>query len=247
MVVKILSFSRQKLFFCAAFLIILFFIMTISGLYSQLPLTKTKLEEVLHTLVPILKKEEGLRLCPYKDSAGVLTIGYGHVVREEDSWMLNCLSEKQADNLLERDIISGFMSLQDLDFRYIKLPARVIAGFLRFQFNIGSHAFRSSTVHKVFAKYFLHAEDFGLYIKTPALNNKDSRQVQYLKSECHAGVLARDVCNQLKVYNRKQELKSAFLLWTKITLEGQKISLKGLSTRRLAELSMILDQPVAFK
>lgn len=57
--------------------------------------------------VDLIKKHEGLRLMPYKCTAGKLTIGYGRNIEDTG------ISEEEAEYLLESDIQQCFNYLQD--------------------------------------------------------------------------------------------------------------------------------------
>jgi lysozyme len=47
--------------------------------------------------IELIKRHEGLRLTPYKDSEGILTVGYGHNLERT-------ISQETADKLLEDDM-----------------------------------------------------------------------------------------------------------------------------------------------
>jgi len=62
------------------------------------------------TLTDRLKKFEGYRAHPYRDSLGYLTIGYGRLV---EPGMSNGISELEATFLLENDIAAVYEDLAD--------------------------------------------------------------------------------------------------------------------------------------
>lgn len=53
----------------------------------------------MSNLIEMIKRHEGLRLWPYKDTEGVLTIGYGRNLDDIG------ISEKEAEILLQNDIM----------------------------------------------------------------------------------------------------------------------------------------------
>jgi lysozyme len=69
-------------------------------------------------LFRLLKKDEGLRLDPYRDSQGFWTIGYGHLIDSRKGGMLPSwvrpsfpITEREAEELLRSDIA---VHLEDL-------------------------------------------------------------------------------------------------------------------------------------
>lgn len=77
----------------------------------------TDLAEVL------VSEQEGLRLTAYRDTRGLWTVGYGHLLGEGRDWTGYTISQGQADNWLEEDMASAriiakgfphFMELSDV-------------------------------------------------------------------------------------------------------------------------------------
>ena len=90
----------------------------------------------------LLKQFEGCRLASYQDTAGVWTIGYGHIVGVVEGMTI---SQAQADQLLLADTshtVSVGTTL--LAGRAVVQPQ--FDAMVSLAFNIGSRAFRSSTV-----------------------------------------------------------------------------------------------------
>lgn len=170
-------------------------------------------EDLVDFLVPLLKKEEGLSLCPYKCTAGSLTIGYGHVINKGEEWMLKCITEQQALNILITDITTEHNLLTSLDPRYTALPTTMLAGLVHFQFNIGSTAYRNSEVNKILMSSLLDHPSYLLY---------DNTDIE--------AIVERD------------KFKKAFNKWNKITVDGKKVVLEALTERRDRELKLIMSQ-----
>ncbi len=68
----------------------------------------------------LLRKEEGLRLDPYRDNLGFWTIGYGHLIDRRRNGMLPPwvkpsfpITKEEAEQLLMRDIAEKVKDLED--------------------------------------------------------------------------------------------------------------------------------------
>lgn len=79
-----------------------------------------------------IKKHEGLRLKPYKCTAGKLTIGYGRNLED------NGISEDEAEYLLQRDI-SSIHQLLDLELEIFRFPSHVQEVLTEMSFQLGVH------------------------------------------------------------------------------------------------------------
>lgn len=90
----------------------------------------------------LIKEFEGLRLQAYKDSVGVLTIGYGHTGKNVFEGML--ISEGQADILLAKDVevcekcVNGLVNVPMTQGQFDALCS--------FVFNLGCGRLRNSTL-----------------------------------------------------------------------------------------------------
>jgi lysozyme len=84
----------------------------------------------MRQLIELLHRHEGMRLKPYKDSVGKLTIGIGRNLDD------NGISEVEADFLLKNDLIRCFEEAQKFDWFVVLNDARacVIVSMI---FNLG--------------------------------------------------------------------------------------------------------------
>jgi len=100
----------------------------------------------------LLKHFEGLRLTAYLDAVNVLTIGYGSTGGHVQKGMQ--ISEKEAEDLLKRDLVRFEKAVQDL----VKVPLTEpqYDALVSLAFNIGTGAFASSTLLKK-----LNAKDYA--------------------------------------------------------------------------------------
>lgn len=92
----------------------------------------------------LLKQSEGLMLRAYRDSVGVLTIGYGHTgsdVKEGQS-----ISLEEAERLLREDLLRFEKGVEDL----VKVPLNdnQFSSLVVFSYNVGLGNFMNSTLLK---------------------------------------------------------------------------------------------------
>jgi lysozyme len=93
----------------------------------------------------IIKHFEGLRLKPYKCPAGLDTIGYGHVIRENEQYLYNGITKEQAEELLLKDLRHfeiGVLKLIKNEY----LNENRFSALVSFAFNVGLGALRISTL-----------------------------------------------------------------------------------------------------
>lgn len=97
--------------------------------------------------IKILKSLEGFSEVPYKCSAGVMTIGYGHS-EYMDNLPLNTksITEEEATVLLKKDV----SKFEDIVTGAVRVPLtdNQLASLTFFVFNIGGSAFKRSTLLK---------------------------------------------------------------------------------------------------
>lgn len=94
--------------------------------------------------IEALKFFEGLRLTVYKDSAGLDTVGYGHLVKPGESF--TTITEAEAEQLLKADISYA----EDAVNRLVKvdLDQHQYDALVSFVYNVGAGAFADSTLLK---------------------------------------------------------------------------------------------------
>lgn len=99
-----------------------------------------------------LKQWEGLKLSPYKDSAGLWTIGYGHLLKNGEWW--DSITEAQASQLLAQDVGTAEDAVNSLVKVTLSQPQ--FDALVSFVYNVGVGAFRRSTLLKL-----LNAGDYA--------------------------------------------------------------------------------------
>lgn len=91
-------------------------------------------------LIEKVKEFEGLRLTAYKDSAGVLTIGYGHTRGVKAGQRI---TEKQADSLLRGDLLTAENYVNSLK---LNLTQNQFDALVDFCYNLGAGNLAGSTL-----------------------------------------------------------------------------------------------------
>lgn len=89
---------------------------------------------------------EGLRLKPYKDEGGKWTIGFGHLIKPNEQYLLNSkgITEEKAKELLFKDLEETEKAIKQL----VKVPLNKnqFDALVSFVFNVGKNAFAQSTL-----------------------------------------------------------------------------------------------------
>ncbi len=107
----------------------------------------------------LIKHHEGLRLKPYKDSVGILTVGYGHNLEVD-------ISQTQANRYLHDDLITVEEDLEKFDWYKTLDPIRQ-AVVQNMVFNLGITRFK----HFKKTIYFIEQAKYS----EAALEMKDSK------------------------------------------------------------------------
>lgn len=128
------------------------------------------------TGVEMIKMFEGLRLAPYKDEAGVLTVGYGHTGK--DIIEGQAITKEEADTLFKADI--GLVEYQ---------VTGAVDGIAPFQFdaltsfcyNLGFGALLHSTLLELvkLKKFREASQQFGRWIYVAGKKNSGLRRRRF--------------------------------------------------------------------
>lgn len=109
----------------------------------------------------LIRQYEGLYLKAYKCPAGILTIGYGHVLLKNEPITI---TKEQAETYLNADIIKAVAGL-----RFVKVPLNENqrSALISFIFNLGAGAFSTSTLLRLINKkdYVGASNQFGRWTK----------------------------------------------------------------------------------
>lgn len=91
-----------------------------------------------------LKQLEGFRAQAYRDVAGKLTIGYGHLVKKGENFNGVTIDRLEGEVILMRDLAAA----QEAVNHYVTFPLRQgqYDALVSFVFNVGVTAFKQSTL-----------------------------------------------------------------------------------------------------
>jgi lysozyme len=101
--------------------------------------------------VPLIKQYEGFRAKPYKDSAGIPTIGYGTILYPDGKAVTMkdpAVTEQQAEGFLSFQMSQKSAAIAPCLRR--KATLHQAAAMLSLTYNIGTGAFKGSTVLRKF-------------------------------------------------------------------------------------------------
>lgn len=95
--------------------------------------------------IDLIKNSEGLRITPYPDKGGRLTIGYGHLIKDGETFPN--FDKVVASNLLQDDIKIAEQCINES----VKVPINQnqFDALVSFCYNIGCGAFKNSTMLKL--------------------------------------------------------------------------------------------------
>ncbi len=108
-----------------------------------------------------LRKVEGLKLKPYKDTEGILTIGYGRNLES------NGISLSEAEIMLNHDVNKAISDLVDIFPDFFSMPESLRIVLVSMMFNLGKSKFLT----------------FKKFIKAIKQNNKQAMIYEFLNSK----------------------------------------------------------------
>ncbi len=109
--------------------------------YSYLPLLADAIRQMTATGMAFLKQLEGLRLKPYRDGNGY-AIGWGHFIEPGEEWMMNGITQAQADAILLQDIATAEEAVSKTIT--VEGSPQFFDALMMFAYNIGADNFRTS-------------------------------------------------------------------------------------------------------
>ena len=154
------------------FLVVLLWVV---GIFAAIHFTDryTQIEEnimaIAKSTLDFITKEEGARNKAYKDSKGLWTIGVGHLIKADESYLLNAtLTDEQVNDLLKSDL--KWCSEAVESSVPPTLQQHQFDALYSLCFNIGETNFKKSTVvKKINANDMQGAADAILMWNKPAV------------------------------------------------------------------------------
>jgi lysozyme len=118
----------------------------------------------------LIKKYEGFVATPYKDCAGFLTIGYGHLCKKNENFTI--ISKSQALEILKQDIKEAENAVNKLVS--VELNSNQFSALVSFTFNLGYERFKNSTLLKKVNrnKFFEIPNEFIRWIYTNKIKRR---------------------------------------------------------------------------
>lgn len=108
----------------------------------------TKLMKASILAVNLLKEVEGWSSTAYHDGAGKMTIGWGHMIREDEGWLKHTtISEDVGEALLTIDVDRANYTITETV--KVQLTENQRAALVSLVYNIGDSAWRESTTLKM--------------------------------------------------------------------------------------------------
>jgi lysozyme len=91
----------------------------------------------------LIKQAEGFSPSAYECPGGVMTIGYGHAIKEDEEFP-DKITREEAEKLLKKDVEHA----EEIVKRYVKkrLTRNQFSALVSFVYNVGEGNFRSSTL-----------------------------------------------------------------------------------------------------
>lgn len=101
--------------------------------------------EVSDRFAEHIERIEGFRAKAYRDTGGVLTIGYGHKVLPSETYLRTVvITREEGERLLRKDVKKAVEAVND-NVRVL-LKQEQFDALVSFVFNVGETAFRRSTL-----------------------------------------------------------------------------------------------------
>lgn len=109
----------------------------------------------------LVREFEGCRLVAYKDSAGILTLGYGHTEGVTENQVC---TEEQADAWLDEDLKVADACVNRLV--HVKLNQNQFDALVDFVYNVGGGNFQNSSLLKFLnlGQSLMAANEFGKWV-----------------------------------------------------------------------------------
>lgn len=139
----------------------------------------------------LLKQLEGLQLAPYSDGSGT-SIGYGHQIQPGQEWMLDGITQAEADEIFADDVsyfeqvVNDYFYDADGNATGAGLDADMFDALVMFAFNIGGSNFAGSQLARMVNAGASNADIYNFWLSTwvgspavPGLVNRRQIEADY--------------------------------------------------------------------
>jgi lysozyme len=134
----------KKLLVVALWLVGVFAAIHFTDRYTQI---EENIMAIAKSTLEFITKEEGSRNKAYKDSKGLWSVGVGHLIKKDETYLLNAtLSDQEVEDLLRSDLRWCSEAVESS----VKVPLtqNQFDALYSLCYNIGGTAFKNSTVVK---------------------------------------------------------------------------------------------------
>lgn len=149
--------------------------------------------------IDFLIAREGFKNKAYKDSKGLWTIGVGHLILPNESYLLNkVLTNQEVRELLNKDLPKYEAAVNDTIL--FPLPQNEFDALVSLCFNIGTEAFKKSTLAKRINSKLSKDEiinAFSMWNSKGLLVNRRALEARLFTTDNYSGWLA---ANDLNTY-----------------------------------------------
>jgi lysozyme len=136
------------------------------------------------TIIDMIKVFEGLRITPYDDGAGYMTIGYGHRIKPGEAFTV--IDKAAANRLLQQDVSNAAQVVSSLVS--VPLTQNQFDAMVSFTFNLGGKNLSESTLLELINQgdYTCAANEFpkwihaGGKVKSGLVNRRAKEQKLFL-------------------------------------------------------------------
>lgn len=158
----------------------------------------------------LIKQFEGFRAKPYRDSAGVATIGYGSTYYKSGKTVLmsdSAITERQAVNLMLS--VMGKYELAVTRYVKVDLNQNQFDALTSFAYNLGMEALRKSTLLKLLNKG-LYSEAAGQFKRWVYADGKVSKGLKIRRAKERAVFLMNETNDNFKGVNSMSKILDGY-------------------------------------
>ena len=153
---------------------------TLISIYEYDNRSYTDLQNINQTLVDYIKDHEGFRHNMYYCLGGKPTIGWGHVIKPNEQWLYNGITQYQGDSILYKDIQIRSTIIDRLNIQHnLNLTLNQKASLIHFIYALGEgRLYGSDLFKKIKQKKTPIKEDFTQHCRVKGKPNKYAKKMR---------------------------------------------------------------------